>query len=490
MIVKLGDYLPDLPSIGNPGLTLAKNVIPYAQSYRPLAGLAVSSNALASRARGYIAVADKDGNVYNYAADQSNIYSLADSATWTTVTSSASGQYSTGTDGLWEFARWGETVLATNYVDNVQSIPMGGSHFESLAGTPPKARHIGIVRDFVVLGNVTDFSTGAAVTNRIHWSGFGNEQTYEPSANTQADYQTLQGGGGAVQRVVGGEYGIIFQEFSIQRMTYVGSPVVFQLDEVEAGRGTPCPTSVPQIPYGQFIPYLGQDDFYIFNGVSSKPIGHDRVFKTFTDDYDVDYSDRVSIGIDPTSTVIMWSYPSNGAGGVPDKILIYNWTVDKWAIAELNVEMLVQTKAIGYTLEGLDAVSASIDALTHSLDSRVWTGGTLNLGAFDVLHQLNNFTGSAMNAVFETGERQLIRGSRALVTNIRPIVDGGTVTVAVGKRDLPTGSASFGSAVSVNIAGECPQMKEGRYHKFRVNVTGDFEHAQGFDVSAVATGAY
>jgi hypothetical protein len=198
-------------------------------------------------------VTDKDGNSFNYAGDISDLYRLADT-TWTNATRATSGNYSVAEEDFWEFAQWGERVLATNFVNDIQAITAGASNFATLAGTPPKARHMAVVRDFLVLGNVTDYSTGASVANRVHWSGFNNIETYEPAAATQADYQDLQGSGGHVQKVVGGEYGIIFQERSIWRMTYVGSPLVFQFDEVERGRGTPVPGSV--VNYGSTIFYL------------------------------------------------------------------------------------------------------------------------------------------------------------------------------------------------------------------------------------------
>lgn len=487
MILAFGEYLPDLPDLENPGVTVATNVIPYATSYGPFPSPVAYTGALAGVARGFIAAKDSSGNVYNYAGDASDLYRLSDT-TWAIATR-GSGDYTTASTDQWEFAHWGGKVVATNYTDDVQVIDMGSSDFAALAGTPPRARHMAVVKDFLVLGNVTDFSTAAAVSNRVHWSGFDNIETYEPAAATQADYQTLQGEGGEIQRVVGGEYGIIFQQRSIWRMTYVGSPVVFQFDEVEPGRGTPAPGSV--ISLGHLIFYLGQDDFYAFNGASSTPIGNNKVYRTFVEDLDTAFYHKISATIVPAKQLVLWAYPGVGnTGGNPNKILVYSWALGRWALVEQDVELLCQFMAPGYTLDTLDSVSGSIDALTESLDSSVWTGGALSAACFDMAHKLNTLTGSAMDVTIETTERQLLPNNRALVNNIRPIVDGGAVTVEVGTRNVFTDTEIFGVAASVNSDGEVPVTAEGRYHRFRTKITGAFEHAQGLDVGAAPAGRY
>jgi hypothetical protein len=45
-----------------------------------------------------------------------------------------------------------------------------------------------------------------------------------------------------VQKVVGGEYGLVFQERAVWKMTYIGSPVIFQFDLIERSRGAFAPS--------------------------------------------------------------------------------------------------------------------------------------------------------------------------------------------------------------------------------------------------------
>ncbi len=488
--IDFGEYLPDQPPLGNPGLIRATNVLPYARQYKSFPGLVAYSDALGTAANGSISALAKDGSVYNYCGDTSDLYRLSVS-TWDDATRASGGSYNTASDDAWEFAKWGERIIATNYTDVIQDITMGASNFATLAGTPPKARHMAVVRDFLVLGNVTDISSGASRPNRVHWSGFDNVETWAPAIATQADYQDLQGDGGWIQKVVPGEYGLIFQERSIWRMTYIGSPIVFQFDEIGQGIGTPAPNSV--VKHGNRVFYLGQDDFYmLMDGVAPQSIGAERVYKTFLNDYDSTYYYKVWAEVDPANTLVFWAYPgAANVGGRPNKLLVYNWTANRWAgPIDIETEILGRFQAPGYTLDGLDAVSADLDALPHSLDSKLWTAGAMNLAAFDSTHKLNTFTGAALNALLETGDRQIMGGKRSTITNTRPVIEQGTGTVQVGARNNYTSSPTFSAVTSVNADGEAPLISEGRYHRFRVNTSGEFDSTQGLEAEVAPGGRY
>jgi hypothetical protein len=207
---------------------------------------------------------------------------------------------------------------------------------------------------------------------------------------------------------------------------------------------------------------------------------------------DDSYLHRITSVIDPTNKLYIVSYPGTGSSdGTPNKLIIYNYAEDKWSTGEIEIEHLASSRAQGYTLESLDSVNSSIDALPYSLDSRLWAGGTVNLSAFNTSHKLATFTGSNLAARLETGEAQLIPGKRTFVQSVRPMVDGGTLTVTLGTRNRINDSVTYGSAVSQNTWGECPVRANARYHRARVDIAagGSWTHAQGVDFQAVPEGS-
>jgi hypothetical protein len=482
MKIPLGEYLPDLPSFGNPGATEAKNVLPFGVSYQPWPSLNLYSNALTARCQGAAYGKDADGNTFNFSGDATKLYKLS-SASWADI--SVGGGYATLADGRWFFSNYNTRMLATNFANAIQTFTMGtSSAFANLSASAPKARYITAARDFIIVGNTFD-SVDGNMPNRIRWSAVGDPTNWTVSATTQADYQDLDSSKGWVQQVIGGEYVVVFQERAINRMTYAGSPVVFQFDEVETGRGLLAPGSA--VKFGNFIAYLGIDGFYVFDGNQSVSIGENKINKTFFTDVDTGYFDRIASCVDLDKQIIYWAYP--GAGntvGLCNKILAYNYSqgaVKRWSYAEVNTEVIYISLSEGYTLDSLDSLSSSIDALPIYLDSRFYTGDNYILSAFDSSHRLNTFTGSAMTATIETSEAEMFEGSRAFVTLIRPIVDGtGTTTVQIGTRNLLSDSISWGSAISLDSLGEAQCRSTARYHRARLNISGGFNHAQGIEV--------
>lgn len=481
MLIEFGEYLPDLPSYNNPGATVAKNVIPSGNSYEPFLGPVVYSNAIDARCQGAVSTKDSSGNTVNFAGNASKLYKSA-AGMYSDV--SLVGGYTTGSEENWHFTRFGDRLIATNFENYPQTLTLiGGTNFANLT-TDLKARYCTTIRNFLVFGNTWD-AGDTYVPHRVRWSALDDPTSYTISPTTQADFQDLNPTYGWVKNVIGGEYGVIFQERAISRMTYVGSPVIWQFDEVETGKGLLSAYSAVKV--GNIIFYLGLDGFYAFDGNQSIPIGENKVNRTFFNDVDLSYLTRIYGTADFDRQVVYWAYPGSGnTNGLCNKIIMYNYAPNatkRWSYAEPgDLEFIYTSLSEGYTLDQLDAFG-TLDTLPFSLDSRVWTGENFLLSGFNADHKQVNFTGSALTAMLETQEAQLIENNRTLISLVRPVVDGsGTVTVQMGTRNLHSESVTYASAVSVNSTGNCPMRSNARYHRARVNISGGFNHAQGIEV--------
>jgi hypothetical protein len=483
-MLEFGEWLPDLPDYENPGITVATNVIPAGKSYKSVSGLTVYSNALSSQCLGAVLARDTSGNTANFVGNSSKLYKLA-SAAFSDV--SKVGGYTVSTDDQWEFTLYGTQVLATQISDPIQTFTVASStKFADLAAGAPKARHISNMRNFIVVGNTFD-ATDGNVPHRVRWSAFKDPTSWTVSASTQADYNDLDASKGWVQRIIGGESGVVFQERAISIMSYQGSPLVFRFDEVEKEKGLLAPNGAIKI--GNRIFYLGIDGFYMFDGNQSIPIGDTKVNRTFFADLDQTYASKISTAIDFTNQCVFLLYPGSGhVGGRCNKIMVYNYAINRFASISTDLEYLFSAISEGYTLDSLDTVSTSIDALAFSLDSRVWTGNTNLLAAFDSNHKLNYFTGTAMTATLETGETQLTPGNRTDVRRLRPVVDGtsATTTMQVGTRNKLSDTVTWGSSLSLNSTGEFCTRSNARFHRARVSVSGGFNHLQGIQILEAA----
>lgn len=489
--VPFGEWLPDIPILDNLGATVAKNVIPDVKSYRPFPQLTDYTTALANTVKGAIIARDDAGNYYNYAGDSTRLYSLTN-VTWVNVTALA-GDYNTATEDYWEFTQFGNTVIAVNgsNADLPQAISPGAANFAALSGGPPRAKHIASVRDFVVMGNISATATSPQM---VRWCAINNATSWTPDAATLADFQDLPGDGGHVQKVVGGEYGVIFQERAIYRMDWAGSPLIFQFNKVHTNIGTLAPQSV--VSYRNFIFYLSEDGFYSFDGSNVQPIGQNKVDRTFFADLDSNYLYRIHAVIDPVRKLVAWAYPGIGnVSGNCNRVLIYSWGADRWSrIEDVDIEFLFRHATTAITLDNLDTINTNIDLLQITFDSYQFSGGNYQLGAFTDDHALRVFNGSAMAATVETGEFQFNRNvdGLAYLTEVRPITQGLAEPpgIAIAARITATDPVVYDVAVAPGSSGFASVRSTGRYHRFRMTTdTGaDFEHLQGMDVTGQADG--
>jgi hypothetical protein len=431
MAIKLIEFLgwePDQPDFAGAQTQDAQNVIPVKRGYRPFPGpVNTALPPLDSAVFGAFSFMDSSGTVLTLAATSNAIYQ-AGVSTWT---SNASGF---GATSPWQFAQYGDTILATNFTDGPQYATAGlGSitAFSDLTGAS-NASFVSVVKDFVMLGDINGFRNAvqwSAINDPLDWPAVGSID----AQNKQSDRQIFPAGGN-VQAVIGGLAsvdGLIFLEHAVYRALYVGPPLIFQFDVIERQQGTPAPYSV--VKAGGFCLYLGEDGWHKTDGVNSISIGADRVdqwFKTVADPLRVG---EVRGVLDPINSVAMWAFASTAAPtGRYDYILVYNYVNDKWSYAALDTEFLYANYSATATLESLDAYG-TLDSLPFSLDSKAFMGGTLAAGLFTPAHQQASLTGTPLAASMTTAETG---GTRIMVTGVRPLVDGATPTCAVHTRAL------------------------------------------------------
>lgn len=479
-MIPFGELAPDVADLNTQVARVAHNVIPDVNSYAPLPSLVAQSSGLDSDCKGAITVKDNANNNYVFAGDSTKLYFISASGA---VDYSKSGGY-TENEENWNFIKWGNQVIASKMGDAPQVINLGvDSHFSDLSGSPPQARTLTTTNNFIVTGNTFD-TTDGYITNRVRWSGFKNAEQWSSGTN-QSDWQDLEGRGGLIKRIVGGEFAVIFQERSIWRMSYVGTPLVFQFDEVAAGMGTPAGGSVVQ--HGENIYYLAQDGFYTLqNGTNSTPIGVNKVDNWFYRNVNQSFLNRISGAISPEAGFVVWSYPSvNSLDGTPDSIIAYNYKSGRWATGSIDSQFIFQGSASAYSLEELD-VFGTVDSINTSFDSSAWQGGSTKLAAFNTDNRLCFFSGPILSAELETAEFSTdMRMSQ--INSVRPLVNG-DCTISIKTRDALNQPAISTPEQLVDADGKANFRTYARFHRVKVTTTGNFSKAIGVEIDSKLRG--
>ena len=91
---------------------------------------------------------------------------------------------------------------STGFVDLQTLVTASGSGL-----VPSKFRVSGVIRDFLVTGNIEN------AKNRVAWSGINDISTWEAGVSS-SDTQDLPGSGGQIVAITSGEVGYVFREDS------------------------------------------------------------------------------------------------------------------------------------------------------------------------------------------------------------------------------------------------------------------------------------
>jgi hypothetical protein len=468
--VTFGEWLPDQPGVIG-ALTTAKNCFPKAVGYGPFPQEVDYSDAAPQNLTAAAAAKDTNSITSIYAAGTTRLFKLdTNDFSWDDISAVT---YS-GTSG-WKFTQFGNSLIAANESNTMQYIDvMSGTTFADLAADAPKAKFVTVVRDFVVSGYQS------ANKSRIQWSGINNEKTWTTSATTQADFQDVPDGG-FVQGVTGGEFGLVLLERSIVRMSYVGTPLVFQFDNIARNRGCFEPNSV--IQWQGITYFLGDDGFYACDGQNLKNIGAEKVNRYFFNSLKESDLGNMSAAIDPINNLVVWGYPTID---LDYRVLVYHVPTGKWSYSNSTATRVAPVSTPSITLEGLDAFSASIDALGISLDSRNWLGGKLLLLGIDG-NKLITFTGLPKDAVIETADISA-DSNQSMITMIKPIVDNGTGSASIASRLQLSQTVSFPAVTAANSENRIGARSYGRYHRVKLEPSGNWTTAIGVDVEIQPAG--
>jgi hypothetical protein len=469
------EWLPDLPDLNNPGLTEATNVIPLHgtyECYRPLNGTG-TANALSGTVNGaFMARASVAGTVIYASADAgaSNFLFRHNGAAWAT----ASATRAAIADHHTSFAQFEDLVLATDISGGLNVHTAGSAATFTAVSLSEPAQHVGVIGQFAVLGNF--FGTTTANAASIRWSSIGDPLLWPTPGSataiaTQSGDHFFQAERGNVTAISGGDqFGLVFQQGAINRMTYVGGNVVFQFDVVDAQRGAFFPNSV--VRAGGLTYFIARSGFFVTDGVTVKEISRDKISTTFLAAAISSTPHRVRGAYDGRRNLIYWSYQESSLiEEMQDRIVIYDPATERFTLANDLVSSIFTSR------EGLrPGPIPSFDGPPMGFMSN----GTLG-----------SFSGTPGTAILTTGEMEPNPGGYTEAFGIKPLVDASlnAITIAMGTRNDQFTAVSYSADQTANSrSGFANFRTSARYHRARLTIAGTFNAAQGLEYQAEASG--
>ena len=518
-MIDFGDWLPDHPSLGHPGVLTLENAFPAVRGFKSVKSPnaisesklqlgAVSGGAAASeinmpRIRGILSTVQvQSGSLVTniFAGTDTRLVKL-DGAT----NKFQEFNYSDDTTPdptysnvvRWRFQEFATTgsgarvVYAASGVGQaLQSFDSNGSTAPSTVSGAPNATHVAAVGRFLVCAN-TATSEAEVVWSSIDDATAWVNGTDQSGAQILADTSEITG-------LIGGETGLVFTRTGIYRMNYVGPPLVFTFEKV-SNQGCEFAGSTAARSANDAF-FLSSDGFQHYLNGQVRNIGAERVNDYFFTSFDRSRPNDIECIIDPASSLVIWSYPStNSEDDENDTLLVYDYTLDKWGVAKIAHETIGHVRQLGTTLESLntdaDGNPQSLEDLTTPLDAGIYAGGSTVLTLAQNTtggSRLSALTGTPLNLTLETGEFEPAEKQLVLVRAVYPHIEaatvGATVNCAVGSRSRQVDVLNFDEPAAVNDSNMIPARKSGRYFSLKFTTTGDWSQAFGFSLDATAQG--
>lgn len=286
------------------------------------------------------------GAAYMYLGTDDDLYrtSVANNGDLTDATGAATFSAFSSESG-WQFASFGNNVLATNGVDPIQIATTPTTNFvaSNQVTTPtsydPYCKYITTIKNNVLIGNIS-FSvapssviaasalSGTSYPTMVMWSAndnarrFGDPKATPDRALLGSDWQDFPDEHGPITGLVGGESALIFKQSAIYRMD--GPPWTFQ--KIVTNAGTIYPNSIVQ--HHQDVYFWGPAGPTVLRSGSAvpEPLASGRVQREIQDGaYSTAWSPLANINlcgaVDPSNDIIVWSSSETTYGGI---FLVYS----------------------------------------------------------------------------------------------------------------------------------------------------------------------
>jgi hypothetical protein len=468
-----GPYTPDLAPHLNDGLTAISNAYPRGNGYAPVGAFTAVTPALPADCLGAGSFVSPQGISVIIAGTATNLY-RGFAGSWLSL----SAGYSLQDGQRWRFAQFGGLAIATSGADAMQKIDLETGIVAPLGGSPPTARMLAGVADFLVAGVVN------GAVNKVRWSGINNAEFWTIGAR-QSDEQTLPDGG-SVNGIIGGEYGLILQRGCVRRMSYVGGNTIFRFDKIASTLGCVTVHSVAQ--HGDRGFWLSDNGFMMSVAGQITPIGFEKVDRTFLAQYDVRSWPSMSAAIDQATSTVCWS--------MADKCWIYNWVLEKWSIIDLAAQIVFPGFTPTLSIDEQDSTVGSLDDNIDgsgllSFDDPRFKGGDPRFYVISSARTLGTLSGTNMAASFTTADREVVSEADTRVKSCRPMTDavaGLTLTLKTKQRlgDTPTTTTTS----SLQTTGEMPIRARGRFVRASMAhaAASAWSYSQGCDFRAMRGG--
>lgn len=438
-------------------------------------------DALSDPANGGITAIAADGSVHVFVGTADKLLRLDSADNEFDDVSQTATTYNASAQNRWRFAQFGKYVIAVNINNAPQVFELGVStEFADLAGSPPNAKDIAVWGDYLALWDDR---------NTVYWSdtnNISNWTTGNSGSQTFPDGYQIMGSSSVTNP-------FIVQKNGIRQATYVpGSTEVFTFQKIHEDLGAFAEYSV--CSRGGTMFFASSGSFYMLQSDGTPvAIGDEKVDRTWFERFSSSALQSIMGVVDPFYPRVYFAVQWTSTTDAFDIILVYDWVKGEWSYSDQGVGALfpLGSATIGYSLEALDNIYATLESIPYSLDSNVFKGGAPVLGAMDASNRFGFYSGENAEAEIVTQEAGATNGQFTFLNNAYPIVDTMQCRISVGTRDRLGDAVTWGVDIAPNsVTGNVDFLAEARWFTFSMTILDGamWTKAQGVDVPGKLSG--
>jgi len=483
-LVEFDKWLPDL-SPKAPGLIQCENVLPIDKKFTTFN----APNELTDAASGVPLVnfqtQDNAGTKTNIVGTTTNVYRFTSGTTLTDITRVAS-PYTTAGD-VWDWDTYQDKLFMTNLDDEIQVIAdvLTGANLADVSGPPTaQAKTLAWYRNQLFVGYTEEGGTN--FPRRVRRSAKGDETDWATAA-LGAGFKDIDAWGQRVRvlRTINDSL-VVYMNNSIWLIDELGPPLWFSYKQIYEGDGPISIHSVARLGTGAHI-FIGNHDVYIVEGVNVIPLDA-PVKKSVVANIDPDNAFLTTSLVDKENKIVKWIYAETGQS-IPSRVLAYNYIEGRFSEGDVSAYSVGGLASPGFTINGLDALSSTIDGLPNeTIDSAFYNGGEFTPGVVTLDKKLGSFSGEPLESLIRTGDIDF--NTNARIDSLRPIIEqpAGTVTGSVLSRFRDNDAVTTGGSATMGANGVVDLRATGRMHRIQINTTGLHSGIRGVEYDAKPVG--
>lgn len=258
----------------------ARNVIPLQGAYRPLPKQTLGS-ALTLQGQPvngmHVHLYPSSLGTSSYSGDLSTVFAGTQERLYSITSASSShlsraalyAQGGTDAPAAWCFCSFGNDIIATNYVDEIQYRANNAGSFANLitSAFKPQGRFVDVARTALIVANLEgSAAAGTGFADEYAWSVFGNAASFDTAGG--AGRQRSLARPGQLTGLMGGEFFRLFKATSMSGVNFTGSSVSpWREDLISGSIGTPFAKSIVETKAGE-LAFWGRDGFYAQSGMT------------------------------------------------------------------------------------------------------------------------------------------------------------------------------------------------------------------------------